>query len=102
MKLSTFWDKDAERGAILGAIGAIILFTFAFPDPDVDLSVVYPGNPPYNLLWYILNPLYWTKHLYPIIVFAEWAIVTSFELWLAQKGKISGGLVKLQIFTVAI
>src|SRR5712691_4560872 len=63
------WDKDSERGALLGAIGAIVLFTFVFPDPDVDLGVVFPGNPPYGLLWYLLNPFYWTKKLYPMIIF---------------------------------
>ena len=92
------WDKDSERGAILGAIGAIVLFTFVFPDPDVDLGVVFPGNPPYNFLWKFLNPFYWTKTLYPMIVFAEWAGVTLFEWWLLKENR---GLVKLQIFSVA-
>ena len=94
--LNKIWDKDAERGAILGAIGAIILFTFVFPDPDVDLGVVFPGNPPYGLLWKILNPFYWTKTLYPMIIFAEWVGVTGIEWWLARKGYLSKGLVKLE------
>src|SRR6266699_6729375 len=96
------WGKDEERGALLGAIGAIVLFTFVFPDPDVDLGVVFPGNPPYGLLWKLLNPFYWTKTLYPMIVFAEWAGVTSLEWWLAKKGFLSSGLVKLQIFSVTV
>jgi hypothetical protein len=90
------WGKDEERGALLGAIAAIILFTFVFPDPDVDLGVVFPGNPPYGYLWYLLNPLYWTKKIYPIIVFIEWAIVTLIE-WKVLKN--NRGLVKLQIFS---
>ncbi len=94
-----FWGKDEERGALLGAIGAIILFTFVFPDPDVDLGVVFPGNPPYGVLWYFLNPLYWTKRIYPMIVFAEWSAVTLGEWWLLKDKR---GLVKLQIFSVAI
>src|SRR5713101_2614039 len=96
------WDKDSERGALLGAIGAIVLFTFVFPDPDVDLGVTFPGNPPYGLLWYLLNPFYWTKKLYPMIIFVEWAGVTSLEWWLAKKGFLNSGLVKLQIFSVAV
>src|SRR6266704_1740990 len=100
--LNKIWDKDAERGSLLGAIGAIVLFTFVFPDPDVDLGVVFSGNPPYGLIWKVLNPFYWTKNLYPMIVFAEWAGVTAVEWWLARKGKLNIGLVKLQIFTVAI
>jgi hypothetical protein len=91
-----FWGKEEERGALLGAIGAIVLFTFVFPDPDVDLGVVFPGNPPYGILWYILNPLYWTKRLYPMIVFTEWAIVTVVEWKVLAKNR---GLVKLQIYS---
>src|SRR5437867_2313513 len=91
-----FWGKDEERGVLLGAIGAIILFTFVFPDPDVDLGVVFPGNPPYGVLWYVLNPMYWTKHLYPMIIFFEWATVTLFEWWALKDYR---GLVKLQIIS---
>lgn len=89
-----FWGRDEERGALLGAIGAIVLFTFVFPDPDVDLGVVFPGNPPYGLLWKLLNPFYWTKTLYPMIIFAEWSVVTLIEWYVLKNHR---GLVKLQI-----
>jgi hypothetical protein len=93
------WGAAEERGAIWGAIAAIFLFSFIFPDPDVDLGVKFAGNPPYGILWYLLNPFYWTKHLYPAIIFTEWALVTLLEWYVLKKNR---GLVKLQIFSVAI
>src|SRR5260370_42037014 len=102
MKLSSIWgEKDAMRGILLGSIVAIIFYTI-FPSPDYDLSVMYPGNPPYGILWYFLNPFDSTTHLYAYWLFAIWGSVTAFEFWVARKGWIDSRLVTLQVFTTAI
>ncbi len=97
-----FWGKDEERGVLWACIAAIAIFLLIIPDPDTDLTVVFPGNPPYSWLWYLLNPLYWTKRAYSMIIFAEWAGVTAVEWWLVHKGKLNGGLVKLQIVSTTL
>ena len=97
-----FWGKDEERGVLWACIAAITIFLLVIPDPDTDLTVVFPGNPPYSWLWYLLNPLYWTKRAYSMIIFAEWAGVTAVEWWLVHKGKLNGGLVKLQIVSTTL
>src|SRR5438309_2555369 len=70
------WGKDEERGVLWACIAAIAIFLLVIPDPDTDLTVVFPGNPPYSWLWYLLNPLYWTKRSYSMIIFAEGVGVT--------------------------
>src|SRR6266566_262432 len=90
------WGKEEERGVLWACIAAITIFLLVIPDPDTDLTVVFPGNPPYSWLWYLLNPMYWTKRAYSMIIFAEWVGVTAVEWWLVHKGKLNGNLVKLQ------
>src|SRR6266566_2170765 len=96
------WGKEEERGVLWACIAAITIFLLVIPDPDTDLTVVFPGNPPYSWLWYLLNPMYWTKRAYSMIIFAEWVGVTAVEWWLVHKGKLNGNLVKLQIVSTSL
>lgn len=94
------WGKAEERGVILGAIASIIFFVFIHPDPDVDLAIKYPGNPPYGVLWFFLNPLYAEKQLYPIVVFIVWAVTTLIQWDLVRQKILHRNVLLLQIMSV--
>jgi len=70
MRLSDLWDeKDAERGIALGLIVGTILAAVFTTSDYLALNFDYVrGQNPYGVLWYALNPQFWTDVPYRIWV----------------------------------
>jgi hypothetical protein len=97
-----FWGPDEERGVLWASIVGIAIFLLIIPDPDTDMIVVFPGNPPYGLLWFALNPFYWSKRLYGVVLFFEWAMSVRLSYWFVKKGLLDERLIKLNIVSVVV
>jgi hypothetical protein len=93
------WNKDAERGVILGLVASLILVGI-FGTNDTSLLIdIQNGVLPYGVLWTWMNPFWWTQQPYMVIVTAIEG-VTYLGMWkLVKMGRLSKDLVIMNLFT---
>jgi len=103
LKLSSLWDaNDFWNGALLASIFYIVYSTIFNARPDYDLAVKYPGNPPYGVLWYILNPFYATQQLYAYWLLFVFAVMLVVYWKLIKMKWLDARIVKLWVFSIAV
>jgi len=96
---SWLWNKDAERGVILGLIVALIGVGI-FGTNDTSLLIdIKNGVLPYGVLWTWLNPWWWTQQPYMMSVTAIECVVYFGQYLLVKRGRISKDLVMMNLFT---
>lgn len=93
------WNKDAERGVILGLVASLILVGI-FGTNDTSLLIdIKNGVLPYGVVWTWLNPFWWTQQPYMVLVTAIEGVTYLFMWWLIKKGRVSKDLVIMNLFT---
>jgi hypothetical protein len=93
------WNKDAERGVILGLVASLILVGI-FGTNDTSLLIdIKNGVLPYGVLWTWMNPWWWTQQPYMVSVTAIEGVMYLGMWKLVKMGRLSKDLVIMNLFT---
>jgi len=96
---SWLWNRDAERGVILGLIVALVGIGI-FGTNDTSLLIdIKNGVLPYGVLWTWMNPWWWTQQPYMMAVTLIECEMYIVQYMLVRRGRLSKDLVLMNLFT---